>query len=187
MVSVWARLVDSRARRFCVVRLLPLVFEGYAVVDIETTGLDAESDEMVGFGLAYDRYLLGCVRMYGSDGEMRGLARDVVLSLLRDGVPVYAWNKRFEEAWLGVEGLSELQLRPYEKKDTALRLGIDLYADGRMVPRLWERWMKYRDAEALLKILWRGMYDAYVEAVSLYRRSLRLLDPLNNDVVLIAV
>ena len=174
--SVWARLVDSRAKWFCAIRRLPLRF-GYAVVDIETTGLDWGKHEVVGFGLAYDRYLIGCVRMYGSDGEFRGFARELVVSLLRDGVPVYAWNKDFEESWLDVYGRRELLLRRYEKKDPALRLGIELLADGKTVPRLWERWLRYRDAEALLKILWRATYDAYIEAAALYRGELRSLEP----------
>ena len=168
----WSDIVDKRIKFFCVLKFLPLRFN-YAVIDIETTGLNPKRDQMVGFGLAYNRFLLGCVRAYGEEHLIRDLARDIVFVLLRDGVEVYAWYKEFEEQWLGIRGLLELQLRPYEKKDSSISMGIDLIADGRQVPELWNRWETFRDVEALLKILWRAMYDAYVEAATLYRKRLR--------------
>ncbi len=175
-----ATIVDRRARLLYNLRSLPIRFS-YAVIDIETTGLDPHRDEMLGFGLVFDRYLLGVVRVYGSDEDVRSLARDIVLSLVRDGVPVYAWYKDFEERWLGVRGLKELQLRAYEKKDSSLSLGIPIIVTGDRVPELWRRWQRYRDAETLIKILWRAMYDAYIEAVSLYRKNLLGLEHLERQ------
>ena len=73
----------------------------------------------------------------------------------------YAWNKDFEESFLGVPGL-ELQIEPYEKKDLSLRWGIPIPTDGSMVPSLWE--MGRRDLVAM-----RAAYDALIEACSLLR------------------
>jgi len=174
MVSL-ADYVDRKSKLLCIIKRLPVLFK-YAVIDIETTGLRFKDDEVVAFGLAYRKYLLGCVRMYANAQEFRELVRDVVMSLLSDGVRVYAWNKDFEESFLDIYGIRELQLRDFEKKDESLRLGIDVIVNGKDVPKLWKRWLEYRDAEALLKILWRAMYDAYVEAISLYRKHLHYVN-----------
>ena len=122
------------------------------VVDIETTGLDPDVDAVVAAGIVTGDRLIVLV---SDNGDIR----DHIADIIHNGY--YAWNKDFEESFLGVPGL-ELQIEPYEKKDLSLRWGIPIPTDGSMVPSLWE--MGRRDLVAL-----RAAYDALIEASSLLR------------------
>ena len=136
---------------------LPVSF-AYATVDIETTGLDPESDIVVAMGLVYrDRLTVHVSRGVDIREDMASIVR----RLMRE-TDVYAWNKGFEESFLGVTGLRELQLHPREKKDYSLSWGINIPVNGGLVPELWRRGR--REMVAL-----RAGYDALIEAVGMLR------------------
>ena len=115
------------------------------------------------FGWVYGDRVYGVVRKESMPHRrLRGLARRLVLGAMESGVPVFAWNKGFEEQFLGVEGLHELQLREYEKKDASLSWGVPVPTEGSMVPLLWRQGKRE-------VVLMRAVYDALIEAASLPR------------------
>lgn len=146
---------------------LPVVFR-YAVIDLETTGLDPHGDEIVAFGWVYKDRVYGLVRRTMPHVEIREKARRLVLAAMGEGADVYAWNKGFEEGFLGLRGLRELQLKDREKKDLALNWGLTPPAAGHEVPVLWEE-------GRYVQVLMRAVYDALIEAASVPRLRLARL------------
>jgi len=96
---------------------LPVQLTRGSLVDIETSGLPIEREaEAITIG-----YVIGnkihIIQRTGKDGKQAFL--DQLPSLPR---PIYAFNKGFEERFLGIKIDGELQLRPFERKREAIRI-----------------------------------------------------------------
>jgi len=127
-----------RRTAFMIVRSskVPALLRG-TIVDIETTGVSADRDNLITVGILAN----GAYRIYqATDGsDMLSALRPILQDLPR---PIYAFNKGFEESFLQIAVDRELQLRPYESKDDAIRIsGIsDPLGHGRWVPPEWHQY-----------------------------------------------
>jgi len=162
--------IDQRHGFFFVSVSLPFLLDRVAVVDIETSSLNPDDGEMISYGVAFDNTALIVIRLFGSDRLLRRLARTHLGILIKRGYNVYAWYKDFEEKWLKIYCLKELQIMRYEKKDSSLSWGIPIPANNKDIPNYWERWKRYRDIRSVLKIVERNLYCVLIEASSILRK-----------------
>ncbi|MCD6562456.1 MAG: hypothetical protein J7K23_00910 [Thermoproteales archaeon] len=155
-------------------RLKYVVFEAEAfrlnaaVIDVETTGLDPEEDKMVTFGIYHENRIRIYQLLFGDDLRNYDIIKEELRNL--NGKKVYAWYKDFEEKWLNIHGIYELQVRDYEKKDDSVWIeGLQPRYTGRDVPFLWNSWKKYGDICCILAIVERNYLDLLSEAAALFR------------------
>ena len=155
-------------------RLKYIVFEAEAfplnaaVIDVETTGLDPEEDKMVTFGIYHENRIRIYQLLFGDDLRNYDIIKEELRNL--NGKKVYAWYKDFEEKWLNIHGIYELQVRDYEKKDDSVWIeGLQPRYTGRDVPFLWNSWKKYGDICCILAIVERNYLDLLSEAAALFR------------------
>src|SRR3989441_11736030 len=127
-----------RHTAFMIVRSsrVPALLRG-TIVDIETTGVSADRDNLITVGILTN----GAYRIYqATDGsDMLRPLRPILQDLPR---PIYAFNKGVEESFLQIPVDRELQLRPYESKDDAIRISVisDPLGHGRWVPPEWHEY-----------------------------------------------
>ena len=134
---------------------LPVVFSG-SIVDIETTGISPWSDRVVTVGLVHGNVCEVFQRTDESDmlealsGRLETLPR-----------PIFAFNKGFEESFLGLVVDYELQLRPYESLTEAIHIsGIcDPLGSGRQVPPEWRAYQIDRNKGHLERIVTHNRAD----------------------------
>src|SRR6202167_4915410 len=94
---------------------VPLFFQG-TIVDIETTGLSPGSDRIITLGVV-------CGNQYTVVQSLDASGLDDVPKMLSAMPrPFYAFNKEFEEGFLGTRIEKELQIRRFEPKKDAIRI-----------------------------------------------------------------
>jgi len=129
---------------------LPAFLYG-TLIDIETTGLPYESAEVITLGLISGNRLQIIQRTKEEDFCKQALRR--LKGLPR---PYYAFNKDFEEQFLGIEIDRELQAHKYERKREAIRIAglTDPFrGKGAHVVNAWNRYNSTRDKRCLRHII----------------------------------
>jgi uncharacterized protein YprB with RNaseH-like and TPR domain len=156
---------------------VPAILKG-TVIDIETTGISAYRDSLITVGILES----GVYRIYqATDGSsMLSALRPILHDLPR---PIYAFNKAFEESFLGLTIDRELQLRPYESKNDAIRIsGItDPLGNGRWVPPEWQAYERDGRDEHLSRIITHNLADLQYEMCLAIIRSWPLNSASNGD------
>jgi len=157
-------------------RLKYLVFEAeafrlpdnVAVVDIETTGLDHKRDRMLTLGIYRSDRITIYQLLFGKDLREYSIVKRAIEDL--KPLKVYAWYKDFEEKWLGLNGLHELQIYNFEMKDRSIQIkGLESEITGSNVPLAWREWREKGDICMVLAIVQRNYFDLLTEAASLVR------------------
>jgi len=150
---------------------LPWDLLNNVVLDIETTGLDPSLDELVSAGLAIRDRAVIMLKINMPDGRFRSLVRRLVITLQGLGYTIWAWNCRFEEKFLDLVGLSELQIKQFERKDASVRIEMPYpIISGREVPLYWVKWKNELLIEPLIAIRNRNLYCLLTETMSLVRK-----------------
>lgn len=138
---------------------LPVYFQG-TIIDLETTGLST-SDSVITLGI-----LSGSgYKIFQStdDSNLLDCLKPVIQAFRR---PIYAFNKGFEEAFLGLEVDVELQNMRYERKSDAIHIsGLEDPFDGsgRLVPLEWSSYLQDRKSDHLQKIITHNEADLLSE------------------------
>lgn len=131
------------------------------IVDLETTGLSPTSCKVITVGVLFGT---GYEVFQASAADEVPLKLDsYILSLPR---PRYAFNKGFEESFLGFGIDCELQARAYERKTEAIyirSLQDPLGRRGELVPLEWQAYLKDGDKAHLLRIIEHNVADLLEE------------------------
>ncbi len=137
----------------------PAHFRG-TIVDVETTGLSPRFDRLITVGILrngeYEIYQV-------TDGSsLLDVLGPTLQTLPR---PVYAFNKGFEEGFLGIHIDRELQLRPFEGKNEAIRIsGVeDPLGHGSRVPPEWASYLADGRRDHLERIVSHNFADLQFE------------------------
>ncbi len=139
---------------------LPVTFAG-TIVDLETTGLSAGVDRVVTVGV-----------LHGEAYEVfQSTDNSDLLRILKPGLemlprPFFAFNKGFEESFLGLNVDRDLQLRPYESRREAIRVaGVDdpFNGHGHEVPFEWRAYLADGKREHLERIMAHNIADLRYE------------------------
>ena len=133
------------------------------IIDLETTGLSPHHDKVISLGVLHDD-VYTVIQSSGND-EAQFTSR---LKSLMDSVPrpTFAFNKPFEESFLGVGVDFELQNRRFESKREAIRVeGVydPFDGSGRAVPLEWEQFLIDHRRERLEKIIAHNIADLRYE------------------------
>lgn len=126
---------------------LPIKLKG-TLIDIETTGLNPDTDELVTFG-AITGSRLYIIQRTGEE------AKDF-LNRIRKEVencqsPFYAYYCPFESKWLDIPLSRWQEIQPYEyaKKEDMISISQEVRKDslhtGKRVPEFWNRYLRLRD------------------------------------------
>ena len=139
---------------------IPAAFKG-TIVDLETTGLSPSSCHVITVGVlhgtGYEVYQASAADEVPLD------LGSYILSLPR---PYYAFNKGFEESFLGFEIDNELQSQPYERKTEAIHvrnLQDPLGRRGELVPLEWQAYLKDGNEGHLHRIIGHNVSDLLEE------------------------
>ena len=135
----------------------PLKIRG-SVIDIETTGTDPETNEIITCGILEADGMLIIQRK----NESADVFKSAVLKQLEKMPrPFYAFNKKFEEAFLGIRIENDVQKKEMESAIGALidtgivrhynRIADPLY--GGEVPVFWRLWKQTGEGLLLTKIV----------------------------------
>ncbi len=138
---------------------VPALFTG-TIVDVETTGLSPRFDRLITVGILCN----GEYEIYqATDGSS---LPDVLGSVLHNlPRPIYAFNKSFEEGFLGIRIDRELQLRPFEGKNEAIRIsGVeDPLGHGSRIPPEWASYLADGGRDHLERIVAHNFADLQSE------------------------
>ncbi len=134
---------------------LPVVLQG-SIVDIETTGLSPKIDSVITVGLVHNNVCEIFQRTHEAD--ICQLLDQKLRSLPR---PIYAFNKRFEESFLGIVVDRELQSRPFESRNEAIQVSgvCDPLGSGLRVPGEWWAYAVDRGLYHLNRIIAHNLAD----------------------------
>lgn len=161
------------------------------LIDLETTGLDADRDEIVLFGYIQGSRLEIICRNIGEDAQFVTQLTELVRALPK---PFYAYNLSFEKGFLRakgihIEGVDLFQ--PWKEKAEALRLKWpkldELFShaehyfnepviSGKDVPLLWQKFLRTREDSYLQQIIKHNESDLLRELYLLvyYRDSYKI-------------
>jgi len=161
------------------------------LIDLETTGLDADHDEIVLFGYIQGSRLEIICRSSTDETLFMAELAELVPTLAK---PFYAYNLSFEKGFLqargiGIEGVDLFQ--PWKEKAEALYLKWpkldELFShaeqyfnepviSGRDAPLLWQRFLNTKDDNYLQQIIKHNESDLLRELYLLvyYRDSYRV-------------
>jgi len=126
------------------------------VIDLETTGLGPE-DEIVTAGFLNKDGIFILQRTHSNAVQFK----EGILKLIKKFErPFYAFNKEFEEGFLGINFDGELQKQEMEPAFAALKSEelLEMYnrlsdpLDGEEVTRFWNLWTKTKEPALLVKI-----------------------------------
>ncbi|MFA4647860.1 hypothetical protein P8X24_11560 [Pyrococcus kukulkanii] len=146
--------------------------EGNIILDLETTGLEPETDELVSYGIVAGSKAWVVIRLNGTEEELiENLKKDLEEF---KGSTIWAFYSSFEEKWLGYkiggEFLKEHELRLLDLKQMRGRL-VDIMPfpfgdpfDGSSVPSLWESWKVRASIGSIAGIIHHNMADILREA-----------------------
>lgn len=161
------------------------------LIDIETTGLNSNYDEIVVFGYVQGSRLEILCRTSREEEPFIAQVAELVSVLPK---PFYAYNLSFEESFLKARGIGIRGIdlfRPWKEKAEALKLKWpkldellshaehyfnEPVISGKDVPMLWERFLETRDEDYLQQIIRHNESDLLRELYLLvyYRDSYRL-------------
>ena len=161
------------------------------LIDIETTGLNSDYDEIVVFGYVQENRLEIICRTSKEEDQFITQLAELVSKLPR---PFYAYNLSFEKGFLRAKGMNIEGLDLFQPwKEKAEELGLkwpkldELFShaehyfnepviSGKDVPRLWERFLHTGDKDYLQQIIRHNEADLLRELYLLvyYRDSYRL-------------
>jgi hypothetical protein len=134
------------------------------IIDLETTGLKADTDELIGLGLIKENRLSAFIRSFETeDRNFRSWVSDKVR---RSPKPYIAYYNVFEKAWLdpelNIEGTwIEIQPKRMQKKTHAINIAhLEHRGTGKEVPYAWHK----KDIALILHHLVSDMF----EELSLY-------------------
>ncbi len=134
---------------------LPVSLNGCAIVDIETTGLYPERDEIVTLGVVHHNVLRVFQRTTESAKEFLEFSRRWCYKNLQDKER-FAYNCMFETNWLNLS-FSELQPFNYARKEDLFNISSRLLHDplhsGANVPYAWRSYWEKGDLKALEAIV----------------------------------
>jgi hypothetical protein len=164
---------------------MPLLLQG-TIIDVETTAIRPEEGELLTLGMFFGEKVLIYQR---ADPTPEGKA--AFWKRIENWVefcprPYFAYNKSFEERWLGTgidSDLMEKWKREAEKRvvdvntrrtmkwpkvSELISLPHEYYGlndiDGKEVPQLWEEYRKSLDPVLLERIIYHNLYDLIREA-----------------------
>jgi len=134
----------------------PANLEG-TIIDFETTDWNAKMGEMITAGFLSESGFIILQRLESTKGQFKKI---VIEEMKTKKKPWYAFNKKIEESFCGLELNCDLQ-ENHEATYVALRdngllehynlLGDPL--DGKEVPRFWDAWKSTKDLLFVSKIV----------------------------------
>jgi len=139
---------------------IPGVLKG-TIVDLETTGLSPSSCHVITVGVLHGTGYE--VFQASAADEVPLNLGSYILSLPR---PHYAFNKAFEESFLGFEIGNELQTKPYERKTEVIYVRSfqdPLGRRGELVPLEWQAYLRDGDKDHLRRIIGHNVFDLLEE------------------------
>lgn len=164
---------------------VPLLLNG-TIIDVETTSIKPEDGDLVTLGMFYgDKILIYQRADPTQEGKVEFLRK---IDNWKEFCPrpYFAYNKAFEEAWLGTAVDSDLMEKwkreaenhivdmqtnrkmKWPKVCELISLPHEYYGlsdiGGRDVPELWEQYSRTRDTALLDKIIYHNLYDLIREA-----------------------
>ena len=101
-----------------------------AIINLETTGLDSDTDDIIAFGFLERNVMTVVQRIEADRAEFYGIIRDKLADLAQ---PIYAYDARFHEAFL----LAKLRI-PVEIVDISQPWQQRARTEGRRYPSLDE-------------------------------------------------
>ena len=141
--------------------------QGVAILDIETTGLEPDTCEIVSYGIVRENRAKVVIRITGEEKELlEHLRKDL------EGVSIpYAFYAQFEEAWLRFKLGDSLNFQFKDLKRTSGRLKDIVpfdwgdYVDGKQIPNLWQNWKERLSFGSLSTIIHHNMADLMRELI----------------------
>lgn len=144
------------------------------ILDLETTGLEPETEEIVSYGIAAGTKAWVVVRLNGSEEELLESLKKDLEGLISENKPtLWAFYMQFEKNWLeakmGTEFVSkfvwgELKQMRGRLKDIVPFDFNDPF-DGSRIPRLWENWKVRASLGSIVGIIHHNIADVFREAV----------------------
>ena len=173
-------------------RLIVGIFEG-SIIDIETTGLYPDEDDIITFGFLVRDTITVMQRLEATASEFYQAVKSRVLELPS---PLYAYNAKFERSFLAAKLKLDLDIidifepwmqraeregRKYPALDDLARLPREYFEeqvlDGRQVPFLWRSYQNTGDKRKVSLVVRHNMEDLiqalYVLAQAEYRNTAR--------------
>lgn len=139
---------------------------GFAVLDLETTGLEPCQCELISYGIVKEDRAKVVTRL---SGDVKGLV-NILKDELDDVYFIIAFYHSFEASWLNSLGIDPWQFDWYELKVQRGRL-VDIMPfgfgdpyNGAQIPELWREWQTKRDWKSLVSIIHHNMADIIREA-----------------------
>jgi len=164
---------------------VPLLLNG-TIIDVETTSIKPEDGELVTLGMFYGDKILIFQRADPTPEGKAAFLRKIECWKEFCPRPYFAYNKSFEEMWLGTPIDSDLMEKwkreaenhivdvqtrrrmKWPKVCELISLPHEYYGlsdiGGRDVPRLWEEYRKSGDLKILDKVIYHNLYDLIREA-----------------------
>jgi len=146
-----------------------------AIINLETTGLDAERDDIITFGFLEHNTITVVQRMEAEPAEFYGTITEKLSALAH---PIYAWDAHFHEGFLLAKLHTPVELvdifEPWRQRARAKGLSYPSLDKLVSVPReylgeivvpeqevrsLWKSYVKYQDKRPLSAIVRHCMED----------------------------
>nr|WP_013087935.1 ribonuclease H-like domain-containing protein [Pyrococcus sp. 12/1]ADF80218.1 p12-11p [Pyrococcus sp. 12/1] len=152
------------------------VGEKEAVLDLETTGLEPEWDEILSFGIAKDHEIKVYTRVFAPEEELVKILRKELRGVKR----IYAYYCEFEERFLKSRRIWRREyydLYKGKKLKDAINISFDDRISGEDVPFLWVKFQVTGEIEHLMKIAHHNLTDIYRELMLYYAWDFPKIEP----------
>jgi len=146
-----------------------------AIINLETTGLDFDTDDIIAFGFLERNIMTVILRIEAEPAEFYHTVSEKLSGLAH---PIYAWDTHFHESFLLTKLHTPVDLvdifEPWREKARAKRLSYPTLDKLVSVPReylgeemvseqrvrsLWKNYVRYRDKRSIIPIVRHCMED----------------------------
>ena len=146
-----------------------------AIINLETTGLDSDTDDIIAFGFLERNIMTVTLRIEAEPAEFYHTVSENLSGLAH---PIYAWDTHFHESFLLTKLHTPVDLvdifEPWREKARAKGLSYPTLDKLVSVPReylgeevvseqgvrsLWKNYVKYRDKRSIIPIVRHCMED----------------------------
>lgn len=146
-----------------------------AIINLETTGLDAEGDEVIAFGFLKGNTVTVILRIEAEPAEFYHTVSEKLSGL---AYPIYAWDTHFHESFLLAKLHTPVELvdifEPWRERARAKGLSYPTLDKLVSVPReylgeevvseqgvrsLWKNYVRYQDKRSLIPVVRHCMED----------------------------
>ncbi len=155
-------------------KLRAALVEG-AIINLETTGLDSDTDDMIAFGFLERNIMTVILRIKAEPAEFYHTVSEKLSGLAH---PIYAWDAHFHESFLLAKLHTPVELvdifEPWRERARAKGLSYPTLDKLVSVPReylgeevvseqrvrsLWKNYVRYRDKRSIIPIVRHCMED----------------------------